>query len=449
MTGLMAVIMIYGLIVARGLRTALQCREPFGKLLAAGLSFAFALQVFTIIGGVTRLLPLTGLTTPFMSQGGSSLICNWIVVALLLVITHQVRKPAVTVTALDPDVETTQLVKAAEHDRVRAVFALRASEARSVPPGGTMSEHAFSFAKSDDGGSFESATGREGQHLNKPIRRVAFVAMIMFALLLANGTYMMIFRQSCAGRRAAEPAGPRRRVRPEPRARSWPPARPRSPRPSRPTTRSSTSGSTPTASCTPRSPASTPTTTAGTALESTYNSQLAGTDDALFVRRLIDMVTDRTPQGASVQTTIVPKVQKAAAEALGDQKRRGGRPRPADRGGAGHGDQPELRPERHRQPRHRGGRQGVRPAGQRPGPAAVQPGRPGDLSARVDVQAGHRSGRAGRREDPRHQGRLAGPAQAARHQRLPRQLRALRRTQGHHDPGAQGVLQHRVRQPRS
>jgi cell division protein FtsW (lipid II flippase) len=113
MTGLMAVIMIYGLIVARGLRVALQCREPFGKLLATGLSFAFALQVFTIIGGVTRLLPLTGLTTPFMSQGGSSLVCNWIVAGLLLVISHQVRKPAATVAAINPDVEQTQLVKAA------------------------------------------------------------------------------------------------------------------------------------------------------------------------------------------------------------------------------------------------------------------------------------------------------------------------------------------------
>jgi cell division protein FtsW (lipid II flippase) len=112
MTGLMAVIMIYGLIVARGLRIALQCREPFGKLLATGLSFAFALQVFTIIGGVTRLLPLTGLTTPFMSQGGSSLVCNWIVAGLLLVISHQVRKPAATVAPLNPDVEQTQLVKA-------------------------------------------------------------------------------------------------------------------------------------------------------------------------------------------------------------------------------------------------------------------------------------------------------------------------------------------------
>jgi cell division protein FtsW (lipid II flippase) len=109
MTGLMAVILIYGLIVARGLRAALQCREPFGKLLAAGLAFAFALQVFTIIGGVTRLLPLTGLTTPLMSQGGSSLVCNWIVAGLLLVISHHVRKPIVTIA--NPDAETTQLVK--------------------------------------------------------------------------------------------------------------------------------------------------------------------------------------------------------------------------------------------------------------------------------------------------------------------------------------------------
>jgi cell division protein FtsW (lipid II flippase) len=110
MTGLMALIMVYGLIVVRGLRTALQCREPFGKLLAAGLSFAFALQVFTIIGGVTRLLPLTGLTTPFLSQGGSSLICNWIVAGLLLVISHHVRKPIITIPDFSTD-QTTQLVK--------------------------------------------------------------------------------------------------------------------------------------------------------------------------------------------------------------------------------------------------------------------------------------------------------------------------------------------------
>ncbi len=115
--GLFAVIMVYALIVERGLRTALACREPFGKLLAAGLSFAFALQVFAIIGGVTRLLPLTGLTTPFMSQGGSSMIANWVVIGLLLLISHQVRKPVATTVELDGSAErrddaaeTTQLI---------------------------------------------------------------------------------------------------------------------------------------------------------------------------------------------------------------------------------------------------------------------------------------------------------------------------------------------------
>ncbi|MCW3159026.1 FtsW/RodA/SpoVE family cell cycle protein [Micropruina sp. KQZ13P-5] len=91
--GLMAIIVIYGVIVMRGLRTALTAREPFSKLLAAGLSFVFALQVFAIIGGVTRLLPLTGLTTPFVSQGGSSLVANYAMIALLLVVTHRVRRP--------------------------------------------------------------------------------------------------------------------------------------------------------------------------------------------------------------------------------------------------------------------------------------------------------------------------------------------------------------------
>ena len=91
--GLMAIIMIYAILVSRGMRTALASSDEFVKLLACGLSFVFALQVFAIIGGVTRLLPLTGLTTPFMSQGGSSLIANWVIVGLLIVISHQARKP--------------------------------------------------------------------------------------------------------------------------------------------------------------------------------------------------------------------------------------------------------------------------------------------------------------------------------------------------------------------
>ena len=91
--GLMAVVMLYALIVSRGLRIALTTDDPFEKLLASGLSFVFALQVFAIIGGVTRLLPLTGLTTPFMSQGGSSMVINWVIIAILLVISHQARRP--------------------------------------------------------------------------------------------------------------------------------------------------------------------------------------------------------------------------------------------------------------------------------------------------------------------------------------------------------------------
>ncbi|QXT62586.1 FtsW/RodA/SpoVE family cell cycle protein [Tessaracoccus palaemonis] len=97
--GLMAIVMVYGLLVARGFKTAVTSPDGFGKLLAAGLSFTFALQVFAIIGGVTRLLPLTGLTTPFMSQGGSSLVANWIIIGILMVISHHARRPQAATAA--------------------------------------------------------------------------------------------------------------------------------------------------------------------------------------------------------------------------------------------------------------------------------------------------------------------------------------------------------------
>ncbi|MFI5061181.1 MAG: FtsW/RodA/SpoVE family cell cycle protein [Actinomycetales bacterium] len=91
LAGLFAIFGLYLLFVARGLRIGFAGQDDFGKLLAVGLSFTVALQCFIVIGGVTRVIPLTGLTTPFLAAGGSSLVANWIIVAMLLRLSDTVR----------------------------------------------------------------------------------------------------------------------------------------------------------------------------------------------------------------------------------------------------------------------------------------------------------------------------------------------------------------------
>ncbi|MFF4246463.1 FtsW/RodA/SpoVE family cell cycle protein [Streptomyces sp. NPDC001822] len=96
LAGLTAVFMLYALLVARGFRAGLALRDPFGRLLSIGLASILALQVFVIAGGVMGLIPLTGMPMPFLAQGGSSVVTNWIIVALLIRVSDVARTP-------DPD----------------------------------------------------------------------------------------------------------------------------------------------------------------------------------------------------------------------------------------------------------------------------------------------------------------------------------------------------------
>jgi cell division protein FtsW (lipid II flippase) len=88
--GVFAILALFIVLASRGLRVAFMAQDDFGKLLGVGFGFIIALQVFVVVGGITRVIPVTGLTTPFMAAGGSSLVANWIIAAMLLRLTDAI-----------------------------------------------------------------------------------------------------------------------------------------------------------------------------------------------------------------------------------------------------------------------------------------------------------------------------------------------------------------------
>jgi cell division protein FtsW (lipid II flippase) len=100
--GAAALLAVYLVLIARGFKAAILARDSFSKLLATGLSAILALQIFVIVGGVTRVIPLTGVTLPFISYGGSSILANFVLVALLLMVSDRARRPAGATVSLEP-----------------------------------------------------------------------------------------------------------------------------------------------------------------------------------------------------------------------------------------------------------------------------------------------------------------------------------------------------------
>ena len=330
LVGVMAILVIYLVITSRGLRAAVGVRDSFGKLLAAGLSVSFALQVFVVVGGVMRVIPLTGLTLPFLSYGGSSVVANFVLIALLIRISDAGRQPA-------------------------------------------------TWPVADPGRREVDAAGGAG--MNRPIRKVVLFCALIFAVLLVNATVVQVgeahsLNSNVHNGRVLIDSYERQRgdiiVNGAPG-------------------RGVSTATTDALKYLRKYPAGTLyadvtgyySLLADTGVERSQNGILSGSDSriSLSISRIGQLLSGATPQGGNV--TLTPRRQGAAAggQAAGRPPGSRRRPRPPDGGDPRDGHLADVRPEPADLARRDQGPGRIRRAHQAERLAAAQPGDAADLSA--------------------------------------------------------------------